>query len=71
MIKIVHDDKQLCSIVNNEYIDLINNNIGVARGIPLSAYIFIIYADHIANAYMISIRSDGNKITTSSTIFKN
>ena len=46
MIKIGQNNNQLRSKVNGDYSQLINNNIGVFQGSPLSAYLFIIYADH-------------------------
>merc|ERR1712112_748961 len=71
MIKIGHDNNQLCSKVKGEYSKLINNNIGVFQGSPLSPILFIIYADYIMNKYNKSIEKCSNKITKSKTIIIN
>ena len=52
MVNIGHNSNQLCSIVNNEYARMAGNNIGVLSGTPLSAHLFIIYADRIMYAYI-------------------
>ena len=56
MAKIGRNNKQLRSQIKGEYSELIKNNIGVFQGIPLSDYLFIIYADHVMNEYNNSIK---------------
>ena len=68
MIKIGHNNNQLCSKINGEYSNLINNNVGVFQGSPLSAYLFIIYADYIMKQYNNSIKKPSTNITKSNTI---
>ena len=70
MIKLLHNNNQLRSKVNGGYSQLINNNIGVFQGSPLSAYLFIIYADHIMKQYNKSIKKHENNITKSKTIIR-
>ena len=50
MMKIEHNNR-LRSKIHGEYSQLIKNSIGVIQGSPPSAYIFIIYSDHIMNRY--------------------
>ena len=69
MIKIGHNNNQLCSKINGEYSQLVDNNIGVFQGSPLSPILFIIYADHIMNNYSKSIKNQGN-ITKSKTLIR-
>merc|ERR1712112_154893 len=71
MIKIGHENNQLCSKVKGEYSKLINNNIGVFQGSPLSPILFIIYADYIMSKYNKSIKRCNNNITKSKTIIRN
>ena len=37
--------------INNALTETINNTIGVFQGSPLSAQLFIIYADYVMNEY--------------------
>ena len=57
MIKIGHNNNQLCSKINGEYSQLIKNNIGIFQGSPLSAYLFIIYDDRVMKRYNKSIKN--------------
>ena len=51
MVKKGRDNNYLRCKLDGIYTDIIRNNIGVFQGIPLSAYIFIIYADHVMGNY--------------------
>ena len=46
-----HSDNKLWAKYNNKLSKLVHNNTGVFQGSPLSAQLFIIYADYVMNEY--------------------
>ena len=38
-------------IISDAYTNMVENNIGLLQGSPLSAYLLIIYADHVMGRY--------------------
>ena len=64
LIKKGHTGNYLCSKINNQYTKLIKNNIGVFQGSPLSACLFIIYADYVMNEYKNEIKQTNTQKST-------
>ena len=50
-----HTKNQLCCKIGNLISKTIENNIGVPQGNPVSAQLFIIYAEHVMKTYRTNI----------------
>ena len=46
-----HTENKLCSKHKNKTSKYINNNVGVFQGSPISAQLFVIYADKVIQDY--------------------